>query len=495
MVDWKQLADKWSELSKETQDRITAAMRQKYDENPTKFMDWLKEDPGRQIIWVNYAASVPPKFKVGDYVDVGPVYPPVRPGAGGLYESIVKVIDVIPEAPPALDKYSYTVEDTHGQTMTFLESAVKPAAAPPPTAVEKPVEVPREGPRFKVGDKVIETRTGEEYTVKDVSKWPNVLLEDKYGSRVAKDEYQLLMPEEYQAYKGEERAAREERRAPVPVPGAPIRGLSKDDMKRLQDLWNNEFFRKLGRVPPNSASTFRVEFEKVKDRTFDEAKEEILGVANDIIAEFTFRKGVIRKAAPPPAAPPRHVGPVTFPREEEGIPIGPLGEVPKVPLPKEPKSELPFPRSPTSEEREVLWAAFMSEMTNLGMDAYRWRESFRMHVLDRPYRMWGDVISNFKGFVDAVRTGAEVRFLPLATVPMPWSPEEEQQRLDAIVHFIATKLYPTMDELIYALRTFGVEATEEQIKEAAKKAWKENNVWFTSVPKEFIETLISEPVE
>jgi len=202
---------------------------------------------------------------------------------------------------------------------------------------------------------------------------------------------------------------------------------------------------------------------------------------------------VLRAVAPPPAPPKPPVRP---PVE---IPVEAPPEIfiePTAP-PKEPISPLPFPRSPTTEERDRLWRAFMYEMSRIGQDPYRWREAFRMHVLDRPYRFWGDLLSNFREFVEAVRTGREYRFIPLVTVPMPWRPEEkpEERKEDAIIHFIATKLYPTMDELIYALRTYGVEATEQQIKEAAKKAYKEKNVWFTSVPKDFIESLIGEKVD
>jgi len=203
---------------------------------------------------------------------------------------------------------------------------------------------------------------------------------------------------------------------------------------------------------------------------------------------------ILRRVAPTPPLPPR---PPVAPPKEIPVVAPPEFFVEPTAPPPEPISPMPFPRSPTTEERERLWRAFMYAMSTIGQDPYRWREAFRMHVLDRPYRFWGDLLSNFREFVEAVRTGREYRFLPLVTVPMPWRPEEkpEERKEDAIIHFIATKLYPTMDELIYALRTYGVESTEQQIKEAAKKAWKEKNVWFTSVPKEFIEALIGEKVD
>jgi hypothetical protein len=75
---------------------------------------------------------------------------------------------------------------------------------------------------------------------------------------------------------------------------------------------------------------------------------------------------------------------------------------------------------------------------------------------------------------------------------MPWSEEEEKRRYDAILHFIATKLYPSMDELLQALYSYGVQATEDDVKKAVKKGYAEKNVWFTSVPKEFLEALTGE---
>jgi len=197
---------------------------------------------------------------------------------------------------------------------------------------------------------------------------------------------------------------------------------------------------------------------------------------------------VLKVVAPPPAIPKPRV----VPPKEVPVAAPPEFFVEPIEVPKEPISPMPFPRSPATEERERLWRAFMYEMSRIGQDPYRWREAFRMHVLDRPYRLWGDLISNFKGFVEAVRTGREYRLLPLITLPMPWREEEEQRKYDAILHFIATKLYPSMDELVHALFTYGMEVTEDDVKKAVKRGYAEKNVWFTSVSKEDLESLVGE---
>jgi hypothetical protein len=200
---------------------------------------------------------------------------------------------------------------------------------------------------------------------------------------------------------------------------------------------------------------------------------------------------LLKAIAPAPTLPPP-VPKVAPPPKEVVVEAPREVFVEPVEVPKEPISTAPFPRSPTSEERERLWRAFMYEMSRIGQDAYRWREAFRMHVLDRPYKLWVDLVNNFKGFIEAIRTGKEFRLLPLVTLPMPWSEEEEKRRYDAILHFIATKLYPSMDELLQALYSYGVQATEDDVKKAVKKGYAEKNVWLTSVPKEFLEALIGE---
>jgi len=163
-----------------------------------------------------------------------------------------------------------------------------------------------------------------------------------------------------------------------------------------------------------------------------------------------------------------------------------------VTIPRVPISKLPFPRAPSTEEQAILWDAFRYEMARLGQDPFRWRDNFKMHVLDRPYPDWATIVKNFSDFVEAIRTEKPFRLLPLVTLPMPWREEEEQRKYDAILHFIATKLYASMDELLHALFTYGVEVTEDDIKKAVKKGFAEKNLWLTSVGKETLESLTGE---
>jgi len=207
-------------------------------------------------------------------------------------------------------------------------------------------------------------------------------------------------------------------------------------------------------------------------------EEEVENVLKAVAAPITPPK--VRRER---VRPPRVEVPVEAPAEVFVAPV----TIPRVSI-----SKLPFPRAPSTEEQAILWDAFRYEMARLGQDPFRWRDNFMMHVLNRPYPDWATVLKNFNDFVEAIRTEKPFRLLPLVTLPMPWREEEEQRKYDAILHFIATKLYPSMDELLHGLYTYGVEVTEEDVKKAVKKGFAEKNVWFTSVPKEFLEALTGE---
>lgn len=263
------------------------------------------------------------------------------------------------------------------------------------------------------------------------------------------------------------------------MPGVPVTPppavLSPEDRMRLEDEFRASLMGDLGRIPRDVMSEFRVEFEKVKTKPYAEALNDILGLAREIAWRL------VKKPKPPVVKPP----PIEVAMPPE------LVTPPPVPLPKKPISDLPFPRSPSSEEKAILLDAFKSLLAEVGIDHYRFMPTFKERVLNWTFRYWGEVLKHFSELVSDIKAGREVKFIPIP--PMPW--KEERKREDAIVHFTATKLYPTIDELIDHLGQWGVHTvTPEEVKAAVKKAWKEKNIWFTSVSKEFLEELIAEPV-
>lgn len=259
-------------------------------------------------------------------------------------------------------------------------------------------------------------------------------------------------------------------RPPFPPPPAV---LSTEERNRLEDEFKAALMRELGRIPRDVMAEFRLELEKVKTKPYAEALDQILGLAREIAWRIVRmpkppRVPVVEVAVPPELAVP--------------LPI---------PLPKMPISPLPFPRAPSTEEKAVLLDHFRSRLAEFGIDHYRFMPAFKERILNWIFRNWTEVLKLFDELISDIVAGKKLKLIPIP--PMPW--KEEKKREDAIVHFTATKLYKTMDELIDAVGQWGVHrVTPEEAKAAIKKAWKEKSVWFTSVSKELLESLIGEPV-
>lgn len=287
--------------------------------------------------------------------------------------------------------------------------------------------------------------------------------------------------------------------APPPTPAAkPLekKGLTAADISKLQDIYSDRLFRELGRVPTNSLATFRVEIEKVKDKTFSEAEEYILGIADDIIGAFIAREGIEK-------APTRRVE-VYRPPPEEGegfIPVrGGISAIPP-----EPKSRLSFPRAPSSEEQAIFWEHFQDALDQMGKSYLDFRTVFAERMV-LPYRSWEAILKSYNELLSDIEAGRTVTWISIAQrIAMPWREDtEENWRSDAICHLTSTQLYKTIDELIYSrspegcpgLESYGVpNVTPEEVKTVIKKAWKERSPWFITISKQWLEAFIGEPLE
>jgi hypothetical protein len=298
MVDWDALAKSWTQISEDLRRQIIESMRQKQKENPVKFNDWLKESPGRQIIWTNFAVIAP------------------------------TMKEMITEA-------GKTIEETYFGKKTVAPSVaapVKPSVAVAPSVAPRPTKI-----------------------------------------------------------------------------------LSSDDMRRLQDFWTTEFFRSLGRVPPNIASVFRVEFESVKDKPFDVAKEAILKAADEIIEEMKARE-TARRAVPIRPAAPREPTRIPFrkeevaPGEEEGGGVSvPFGRVPPAQFPSFMLCyNLPFPRGPCSEEKIRIWNAFLYQMQQQGYDGTNYQRQFDDYISGTQFLSWEDLRDKFNVFVKTIMSGQQL---------------------------------------------------------------------------------------
>jgi hypothetical protein len=204
---------------------------------------------------------------------------------------------------------------------------------------------------------------------------------------------------------------------PTPAP-RPTKILSSEDMRLLQDYWNTQFIRALGKVPAGFSSVFRIEFQEVKTLPFAEAKAAILAAADREIASIeqmqraraTIRQGEkIKPLAPPKMPPGRPRSEVPSEEEEEGgIPLGVGGERPPSLFPSGPLGHgrfMPFPRGPTSEERARLWNVFC---TQIGAYCNDYQRQFTDYIEKSQFLSWEDMQEQFKFFVDTIKEGEDL---------------------------------------------------------------------------------------
>ena len=259
----------------------------------------------------------------------------------------------------------------------------------------------------------------------------------------------------------------------------PPKELTKEELERLESEFRLILDKRLGRVPRRAMDEFRVEAPTFKTLPYEEALNSVKLLAEEIIKEEA-RPPRVRIPKPPVERPPAVI------EVPEEILIAPV-ELPKKPICK----ELPFPRAPCSPEKDILWRHFQYEMARMGKDFTRYMRAYKERI-NLSFRSWEILIRTYKDFIQDIEEGKPLRLIPLVHIPMPWSQvTEEAWRYDAIIHFVATKIYKTIDELINALETYGVRPapTPEEVKEAAIKAWKEKNIWFTSIYEEDLAAL------
>jgi len=278
---------------------------------------------------------------------------------------------------------------------------------------------------------------------------------------------------------------------PAPVPATPTvsrptptperRGLTSSDINKLQDIYSDHLFRQLGRVPTNSLATFRVEIDKVRDKTFSEAEEYILGVADDIVSSFTVREKISR------IRPERRVETPVGGQPERGAP---MGRVPPAQFPSYPLCyNLPFPRGACSAEKLKLWDVFCFQMQESDYDCMAYQTEFDEYIGGTQFLSWEDLRNKFNTFIQTIKEGLGLP--PLFTwrgVPIPTGLKGEIQehepleRLeDLVTHFSSVVIrnarargnLPTLTDLKIELLEHNVipESTAiPELREVAKAA-------------------------
>jgi len=331
------------------------------------------------------------------------------------------------------------------------------------------------------------------------------------GVKVGKDKQEVIANILGEAYTPPvERAKPPTAPTPAPTPPTPERkGLTSSDISKLQDVYSDALFRQLGRVPTNSLATFRVEIDKVRDKTFSEAQDYILGVANDIIGGFVAREGIGR------IVPARRFEAPERPEE----PVVMMGRVPPAQPPKEPlePEEMKFPRAPSRKEKEVLWNSFRYRLQEQAFNAFDFTDQFEEYIEKSQFASWWDLLRKFEDFTKSIMEG---KLLPPlwswrgAPIPVGLEGvirETPAERMDdLIVHFTSVVIRnarsrgveAALGDLQEELVERGVIPSDmiitptsplfDEIKNAVMDAYKRKDDWFTNISLEelsrFLET-------
>jgi len=261
--------------------------------------------------------------------------------------------------------------------------------------------------------------------------------------------------------------------AAPPAPPSP-RELTKDEVKKLEDLFRATLYRELGRVPRDALAEFRVELETVKTLPYEEAAKVIERLALDIVE----RERAGRVA--PPVAPPE-VAPAPPPTEV--VPVVPPAKPPAAPL-----SLLPFPRRITSEEVDAFWKAFEYELSSVGLNPYDFME-YWTRFRDAWHSDWLAVLRAFHEMVEDIKAGRPPRVYPRPLIPTPWKKLPE----DAVLHFLWLQVARDMDELIGLLNMNGVYVSPQEVTLIVKNEWKkgaEMSSWLKFTPREYLKKIL-----
>jgi len=72
---------------------------------------------------------------------------------------------------------------------------------------------------------------------------------------------------------------------------------------------------------------------------------------------------------------------------------------------KGPRSSLPFPREPSSEEKVVLRRFFEEKMTKLEMNPYEYYRDLNEYVLKWTFDSWDEVVKCLNQLISAIKSG------------------------------------------------------------------------------------------
>ncbi len=288
----------------------------------------------------------------------------------------------------------------------------------------------------------------------------------------------------------------------------PKKELTRQEQSQLKDEFQAALMSDLGRVPSNVMAEFRVALRNILFLSYEEALSEIHEKAKEIVSRETLRRRPPRPAVIPP---PKIIHRV--PEEKDDISMM-VARIPPEHVPDEPLSPLPFARAPSSEEKKVLWDAFVYIFQEKGINAWDYRKIFEERIWGIQWKDWDTLKKKFDYLVDAIIKG-EVRQLPPLFIwrgfPLPalmgteasaWRMDREEQKADAIVHYTSVVIrnarnkigvVPRIQELRELLEQAGIlQVRHADINEAINQAYERRDSWFAGITmeelNEFLET-------
>ena len=283
---------------------------------------------------------------------------------------------------------------------------------------------------------------------------------------------------------------------PPPQAPRPLRWTTELERK-LRDVFEVTFIR-AGLSPRKFLPFYRLELEVIETLTTeDEMIKAVEELAKELVEEERVRKIRPPRVRPLPERPPREERIGLPPEEEEPFFI----EAPPAVFPVYPEKSFIPSRRPTGTEVDDIWDAYRMAITMCGKNPDRYRREFEDWIENFLFTSWEEVKSNYASLIANICEEKGITLIPRAL------PAEV---IDELVHWITSvntieyivdskklKRKPkTIEEVIDKLDEMGKPGVpRSDVIAAVKRGWEEKAPNYIIVTKEYLETLIGEPLK
>lgn len=181
------------------------------------------------------------------------------------------------------------------------------------------------------------------------------------------------------------------------------------------------------------------------------------------------------------------------PKPEKEVPAPEVPPLPpKVEIPKEPVSPMPFPRRLSSSEMDIFANEFRRRLIERGLNPDNYIEYWKA-FRDAWHSSWDEVLRRFEELIKIIERGLPPPIYLRAMYPVPW---KEIPR-DPVLHLLCASKYKEeikdMEDFISFLHDYGVDVTPEEVIKIVKEEWKkgvEMHAWLRHTPREHIKKIL-----